>query len=521
MEENHIKILPKSQPQWQSYAANDLRFENMMAELIDNSISNILGNKTKTKSIYITLENYEYQNDTVKVSIEDTGTGINDLIHAFFPGRDDNKDVQLDSELNEHGFGLKNALATANIENDSWELSTITEDTFKNKKFNYVKAPWRFEYEEPKFIFKAKEIAEWEGRDFSTGTLIKFDCKWPLFKTVAIGSNRRNFNEIVKVFCEDIGVRYRNALEDNKDLKIQVSFKDYEEEEFKVIDVKGVFPKSAKLIKSNKKSSGKFNLPNGKTTVEYFFYHYPKEEEYYRYYKHNQRTNGVEIRLNGRLIEYNIFTEIWGLAVNNQFNNFLGVINIIGATPKTTRVKTKVRRDDEILIAVFDSIGDSYFPAEDVKKTITWDKDNSNTKSTKNKASEGDKEFDLEEVLKSDAYKYVVNSQRQLFSKVDGISNIQKPVVDLFCENENGKIILIELKKDELKVLDVYQLLMYHDGYVYDKDKSPDETWLIAEKKPKWAASLLEYINTLKDQKNNKYNLQIKTYDDFRHHIRR
>ena len=58
MEENHIKILPKSQPQWQSYAANDLRFENMMAELIDNSISNILGNKTKTKSIYITLENY-------------------------------------------------------------------------------------------------------------------------------------------------------------------------------------------------------------------------------------------------------------------------------------------------------------------------------------------------------------------------------------------------------------------------------------------------------------------------------
>ena len=127
----------------------------------------------------------------------------------------------------------------------------------------------------------------------------------------------------------------------------------------------------------------------------------------------------------------------------------------------------------------------------------------------------------IEEVLKSDAYKYVVNSQRQLFSKVDGISNIQKPVVDLFCENENGKIILIELKKDELKVLDVYQLLMYHDGYVYDKDKSPDETWLIAEKKPKWAASLLEYINTLKDQKNNKYNLQIKTYDDFRHHIRR
>ena len=62
---------------------------------------------------------------------------------------------------------------------------------------------------------------------------------------------------------------------------------------------------------------------------------------------------------------------------------------------------------------------------------------------------------------------------------------------------------------------------MYHDGYVYDKDISPDETWLIAEKKPKWASSLLEYINTLKDRKNNKYNVKIKTYDDFRHRIRR
>tara|TARA_B100002052_G_scaffold39222_1_gene31291 strand:- start:1451 stop:3013 length:1563 start_codon:yes stop_codon:yes gene_type:complete len=518
---NHIKILPKSQPQWRSYAANDLRFENMMAELIDNSISNLTGKKTKTKSIYITLENYEYQNNTVKVSIEDTGTGINDLIHAFFPGRDDEKNVQLDSQLNEHGFGLKNALATANIENDSWELSTITEETAKDKKFNYVKAPWRFQYEEPKFIFKPKGINEWEGQDFNTGTLIKFDCKWPLFKTVAVGSNRRAFNEIVKVFCEDIGVRYRNALEDNKDLRIQVKYKDCEDDDWNTENIDGIFPKSAIPIKSNKKPKGKFKLNNGKTIVDYSFYYYPKEENFYRYYKHNQRTNGVEIRLNGRLIEYNIFTEIWGLAVNNQYNNFLGIINIIGETPKTTRVKTKVRRDDDILLAVFRSIGDSYFPADNVKKTITWDKENSKSKSEKNKVSEGDKEYDLEEVLKSDAYKFIVNSQRQLFSKVEGISNTQKPEVDLFCENENGKIILIELKKEDIKVLDVYQLLMYHDGYVYDKDISPDETWLIAEKKPKWANSLLEYINTLKDQKNNKYNVQIKTYDDFRHRIRR
>ncbi len=56
------------------------------------------------------------------VSIEDNGTGIADLAPVMTLGDLSKRE----GPLNEHGFGLKHALAHANPGNDAWHLMTRT-----------------------------------------------------------------------------------------------------------------------------------------------------------------------------------------------------------------------------------------------------------------------------------------------------------------------------------------------------------------------------------------------------------
>jgi DNA topoisomerase VI, subunit B len=74
------------------------------------------------RSISITVE--EKEKDTYSVTIEDNGTGIKDISAAFSIG---NRNGQ-ESPLNEHGYGMKHALAAANKSNDSWKVVTKLSD---------------------------------------------------------------------------------------------------------------------------------------------------------------------------------------------------------------------------------------------------------------------------------------------------------------------------------------------------------------------------------------------------------
>ena len=91
--------------------------------------------------------------------------------------------------------------------------------------------------------------------------------------------------------------------------------------------------------------------------------------------------------------------------------------------------------------------------------------------------------------------------------------------LDLYMVNGNGEVVLCELKKKCSKLLDIYQLKMYWDGYVYDQQQlgnnvSPSQARLIAPSHPSWAAGVIENINQQKDSNENKYNFELKTYGD-------
>lgn len=72
-----------------------------------------------TRNIIIYLKELDSEGD-VEVVIEDSGTGIKRLDEAFTLG----SRLAAESPLNEHGFGLKHALASANPANDSWKIFT-------------------------------------------------------------------------------------------------------------------------------------------------------------------------------------------------------------------------------------------------------------------------------------------------------------------------------------------------------------------------------------------------------------
>ena len=81
--------------------------------------------------------------------------------------------------------------------------------------------------------------------------------------------------------------------------------------------------------------------------------------------------------------------------------------------------------------------------------------------------------------------------------------------------DDNDKVVIVENKREKTKLLDFYQLLMYWDGYVYDKEKSPDKAILLGNEHPKWSDQIINEINSRKDSLGNQYNFQTKLWSDY------
>ena len=68
------------------------------------------------------------------------------------------------------------------------------------------------------------------------------------------------------------------------------------------------------------------------------------------------------------------------------------------------------------------------------------------------------------------------------------------PRVNIFVDDHETKSI-IEAKKETASIIDIYQLLMYCDGYCLDNDKMPDEAILVAKGFPEGLKRVVEYLN--------------------------
>ena len=70
------------------------------------------------------------------------------------------------------------------------------------------------------------------------------------------------------------------------------------------------------------------------------------------------------------------------------------------------------------------------------------------------------------------------------------------PKVDLLV-NKEDEVTVIEAKKDVATCKDIYQLVMYCDGYFFDKGKWPDRAILVANEFPDGLRRIIERRNKM------------------------
>ncbi|MFL0070889.1 hypothetical protein [Tenacibaculum maritimum] len=134
MNKTIINNKPQGNIIWRGLGGHFDSMSQILNEFLDNSISNFKGNNPIIKNIVICIK--ELPNKEVFFSIEDSGTGFKNLDSAFSLGAQDAKD----SPMNEHGFGFKHALATANPDNNTWEICSRNKEQSEKGLYTKIEA---------------------------------------------------------------------------------------------------------------------------------------------------------------------------------------------------------------------------------------------------------------------------------------------------------------------------------------------------------------------------------------------
>lgn len=486
MEKIKINNKPESNIIWKGLGRHFDSISQIINEFLDNSISNFIAHNPIIKNIVITI--VEKRDKMVYISIEDSGTGIKNIDSAFTLGSQDAKE----SPMNEHGFGFKHALATANPSNDTWYIVTRTMEQYKQSSYTEIKASYNLE----NFYGINKNISDtpWPGQLNGSGTFLSFECTDSLFSTVREGlKGNYGFDGKIKLLIEDIGFTYSNLIKEDI-ANISLVYTDILGSTNNK-NIKSVEPDYEKFI-TPAQGKTKVSLDGQMVNLEYEF-GVMKESDYDKYYKRNMSTSGVEIRLNGRVIAMNLFKEIWGIEKHNSYNYLLVRLNLKSENsahlPTTRTSKNGIRKGDKKLEDLFSWVK-SYLPLP--QKSI----------------KDIDHEVDLFEKLAELKRKQLpdpktISIEQKVFQEIK-----ESIRIDLYEMTDRG-LTLYEGKKDRTTIQDLYQLKMYWDGCVIDGLK-PDKGILIASYHTQPVKDMLKYINQMRDSNNNNYNFELKTWSD-------
>ena len=205
LKERTLSNLPTSDEIWAGIGGHFDSLGQILAEFIDNSVANIIAVDSPTRNVGVTLIE---TNDAVVVQVEDTGGGIVDLDNAFTLGGK----AGCQSPLNEHGFGMKHALASANPQNDTWVVFTRTTDSANAGTYEAIRAPYVLDGQRVQTLDIAEEV--WPGIYNGTGTLIRFECSRDLFDTLGarIPGPNPGFDGMVGYLVEFLGYVYSGLI---------------------------------------------------------------------------------------------------------------------------------------------------------------------------------------------------------------------------------------------------------------------------------------------------------------------
>lgn len=484
MPRDFLDNLPDSNEIWKGIGGHFDSLGQIIAEFIDNSLANIISTTPTNRNITI---HFEDQGTKVKVSIEDTGSGISNLAEAFRLGGRAIKQ----GPMNEHGFGMKHALASANPDNNDWIVCTRTKDNFDSGFYSKITAPYLIHHLPADKI--SCEYEPWPGQFNGTGTYVSFACSRELFNTIRLGiPGQPSFQTIISYLIEDLGFWYSGLIQRNASA-FTVSWKtNGATGSSQVVAIKP----SWQQFYTPGEGREEFDLGNGR--VELFFaFGAMNDSGYRKYYKRNMSTSGLEIRLNGRVLAYNLFKEVWNKEKHNMYNHLLVTVDIVSdkpdRLPPTRTSKNGFRQGDPRLEALYDWVR-RHMP--NPPKEIADVND----------------ERDLFDELQNQKNYHVPDPKTVLTEQFVFTAIGERIRVDLYLAYSD-KVIIYEGKKDDTTVKDIYQLKMYWDGAIID-GLNPTNGILIASRHPNSVKTMVEHLNRMSDVNGNKYKFLLKTWHE-------
>jgi hypothetical protein len=488
MAQHEIELIATSGV-FRGLAKQNMLFHQCISELIDNSIAQ----KRKRNSFEVEVIFQDKGEGKYGVYICDNSNGmdIEKLKNALQLGKepDPNSD-----RLHEHGFGLKNSLATLTRGNGFWKIWSKTKDS----PISSVQGPFG-----PKMLIEDDDA--FPTQDFlpsDLSTIVYAETSIDYIRTVqGRGGPTNDIFKLRKWLIEHLGVFYRGYLtQDAKTYDIDGSIKvSINKDRVRVNPV--LVPFSNSEIKRFK-----VELDGVEYELEYEF---GTLDEFKRdklvqgektqyYYLKNIPTQGIDVRLGKRVLATAMLDSIWKtqdgksqLNRHNDYNDFVGEIripNVPRGVLTTVNNKTDFNLDDNGWVKIFDELNKVKPPKTIREKT---------EKGLQNKWIE---------MLKATNPDETISDERNVWPT--GVR------IDAYRKKENKDIIIYELKVGSAQPIHLYQLLMYWDGLEI-VGETPREAILMVEDYSNTIEEMVSLINSELKTKNGKsYNIKIEKHRD-------
>lgn len=484
-------------------AKQNLLLHQCIIELIDNSIA--ATSENIQFQIDIQMIQSEENPELVELYIADKGLGmsIEVLSNALQLGQS----ATITNRLNEHGFGLKNALATLTGGIRSFDIWTSPQGT---NEVHYVSGPFRHQMS---IISETSDMPEipYLGNDYKT--IIKASVTRTFIKTVqGRGARSDNLTPLRLWLIEHLGVTYRGYLEINEETGLPYG------NIFVSIGADRKRVPSLRVPLANAYTE-RFNIELGGQEYELIYKYgtldtvltrnmlYNEKLKYY--YQGNQVSQGIDIRLGKRTIATRQFENIWHkqssnlvlldepIARHNRFNDFIGEL-IIPDLPRgvltTINNKTDFNLDDPDWVKIFNKLNE-YRPVDDPRGT-----------------TEKELVAKLVDRIRSLSPNETISTETSVW--YNGTQ------IDIYHEKSSGEKTIYEVKVGKGAPIDLYQLKMYWDGLLIS-GVQPDIGILLVEA---FDSNLERMVDDINNQfptmapKNSStvmpYNFQLKTHID-------
>lgn len=453
---------------FEGLAKQNMLFHQCVGELIDNAIAA----KTDEEKFHVEVIFRRKRGEAVDVYIVDNCKGMD--LDIFARALQLGESATTTSRLNEHGFGMKNALATLSGGNGYWKVWTrpigetgvySTEGPFGPEM--YIRDDDSF----PEDDFLPTDIS----------TLVHVPVSLSLIRTVqGRGHPAKDLATLRQWLVEHLGVLYRGYLEQDPE----------------------TFESSGSITVSIERDRVRvppIHVPLGNMNTVYvqvelagqvhdLEYRYGTLDEVKRdalvrgdkaryYYQGNIPTQGIDIRLGKRVIATRQFETIWkkkdgdrALSRHNNYNDFLGEL-LIPELPRgvltTVNNKTDFNLDDPDWTTIFRQLNEIR-PIEKIREK-----------------SEAGLRKKWMSMLKATNPEDTVTDERSVWPTGTRI--------DVYRRTPADKVIIYEVKVGTGQPIHLYQLKMYWDGLVLNGEQ-PKEGVLLVED---FSTSLEEMANLM------------------------